>query len=87
MLPLLSPLVLSLFLSIYLSLSPSLSLLLSLSHLCRARDGTRDLSGGDRDFAAMGTMGQADYGQVRGGNTDTVKLGRELSAAPLSLLS
>jgi hypothetical protein len=85
MLPLLSPLVLSLFLSIYLSLLLSLSF--SLSHLCRARDGTRDLSGGDRDFAAMGTMGQADYGQVRGGNTDTVKLGRELSAAPLSLLS
>jgi hypothetical protein len=45
----------------------SFSLYFSLSHLCRSRDGTRDLSGGDRDFAAMGTMGQADYGQVRGG--------------------
>lgn len=53
----------------------------------RARDGSRDLSGGDRDFAAMGTMGQADYGQVRDGmegrkgeerrgeDTHTVRLG------------
>jgi hypothetical protein len=58
----------------------------TLPYLGSSRDGSRDLSGGDRDFAAMG---QADYGQVRGKErekqTHREARGRVLCAAPLCL--